>query len=146
MWHLVMMNMTRYDYRHTPYLSMIPFCYDFNQPQYGHLKACIQMTEGPGEYCIVQYFHQMESNNQPLLDDKDCPILLLSDIFMCIPSDRILTPVSIVHECDAKCTLQMRRKRVQTERQQCEVNSLVLIHDYSNDMFVVNIYCIKNVN
>lgn len=108
--------------------------------------ACIRVSEGAGEYCIVQFFHQMELNGEPILDDRDCPIVLLSDTLMCVRSHRILGPVSLVHECNNKCVLQKSRKRTHIEREQHEMTSLSVIHDYKrNNMFAVNIYCMKNV-
>ena len=122
MWHSVMMNMTRYI-----------IVANYVQPQFGHHKTCIQNSE-ERRYCVLQYFHSMEADEAPLLNGRDCPIVLLSNTFWCIPSKRILTPVSIVHECDSKFTLQVTRKRKLVEREQCEFNSFSLCHNYN--MFV----------
>jgi len=88
----------------------------------------------------------MKVNEQPILNDRDCPIVILSELFVCIPSRDILTPISILHECNGRCFLQMTRKRKQVEREMCDLNSQTVVHNYKrNNMFVINIYCMKTI-
>ena len=84
----------------------------------------------------------MEVNQgQDIMDDKDCPVLLLSNLLYCIKSIQVLKPVSIVHECGQGCSLRKRRR---IERQEMETSSLVHWHDFKNNkMFVLNMYCMK---
>lgn len=86
----------------------------------------------------------MEVNGQDVTDDRDCPVLMLSDSLLTVKSETILKPVSIVHECGRSCILRMMRKSRRAEREEQELNSLALKHDYKNNkMFVLNIYCMK---
>ena len=139
--------MTRYTTHHYKGVSIIMF--NNLQPQFGHLKLCIQTAE-KSNYFVVQHFHQAspntyEATNTAALNDRGCPILFLSSIFRCMLSKAIISPVSIVHECDSTCSLQIRQKRTLIEREQLEVNRLSIVHDYKNNtMFLLNIYCLTN--
>lgn len=132
-----MLNTSYYNY----------YLLNFFQPQYGHLKACVQLLDGT-THCILQFLHLLEQNDEPIHNDRDCPLLLLTELFLCIRSERILTPVSIVHACVDGCKLQRSNKRRRVERQEyTELNCLSLCHDYkNNNIYAVNIYCMKNAN
>ena len=108
---------------------------------------CMERVTDKAKFCVVQHFNAMKANNQLILTDKDCPLLLLSKNFMAIHSSKVLIPVSLIHECDSNCSLKRQRKRRVAEREEYEVNSLSLCHDYKrNNMFVVNVYCMNNAD
>ena len=118
---------------------MLTTIFPILQPQYGHLKACIKHESGKS-LCVVQFFHQLDS-----VDDRNCPLIRLSNVFMTVESVSILTAISVVHRCNKRCELKVTRKRFHVEREQCTLNSLTLAHNFSNDMFIVNIYCMKSI-
>jgi hypothetical protein len=57
----------------------------------------------------------------------------------------VLSPVSIIHECNSSCKIEMKRKRRMIERENVEKNTMTLTHDKRDGLFALNVYCCKNV-
>ena len=104
--------------------------------QIGHLKMCVRNSQNKS-FVVVQYFDPVLAGTTPVLNSQECPLLLLTNIFMSIPSKDVVASVSVLHECDNHCRLESKRKRQQIERLR---DSLQLIH--SNNMFLRNVYSI----
>lgn len=96
-------------------------------------------------FCIVQHFDVLEVNRQLVLNEKDGPLMVKTKNFLCIESSKVISPVSIVHQCDSNCSLKRIRKSRVMEREHSEVNTLTVCHNFkTNDLYALNIYCMKN--
>lgn len=72
------------------------------------------------------------SGNQPILNDKLCPLLLALDTLFIIPSTSIISTVSIVHECSTTCHIESSKYHEKIEREDVELPGLSFIHDLTN--------------
>jgi len=113
------------------------------QVEYGHLMACFAQTKELGEYCIIQRYERVLCGDQQLTNEKECPLLFRVKVLAVIPASAICTAVSIVHECDQSCSFQQRQKSWTMEREHITRSGLLHVHDYSNTLFCLNIYCMK---
>lgn len=111
----------------------------------GPLRSCYRVSRTGSRECIVQLLYDIEANGQQVVNEQDCPLLIGSSHLQSVPSTSILSPVSVVHECDSSCKLEMRRKRKIIERESVDATSLVLKHDFHNGLFALNIYCLNIV-
>ena len=105
-------------------------CLSLQQVQYGVLLAIVQAQESLGSMCVVQKLETLEAiDGSALLTEFDCPILnLTSELFHVSPFN-IFKPVSIIHICSSTCRM---------------INATNFVHDFSNGMFCLNIYCTGN--
>ncbi len=96
--------------------------------------------------CIVQKLYKVNNKSGHVQEknERGCPLLSNSLHIQSIPSADVLCPVSIVHNCDSRCTLESKRKRRMVERENITTNTLVLKHDFNNEIFALNIYCLNN--
>ena len=74
-------------------------------------------------------------------NDYDCPMLCLSDSLILIPSMQDIRPVSILHLCNSDCTFKSSVTAHVIERTSVNVSSLSFQHNYCNDLYFYNIYC-----
>ncbi len=63
------------------------------------------------------------------------------DFLLVVPSASVLSNVSMVHECTGQCTFSTAPRPTIVEREAVELaTGLSYFHDYSNNMFFLNIY------
>ena len=92
--------------------------------------ACGKIVSTGTDICIVRELHsQTTIHGTPLLNEFDCPLLLLSGILYIFPTSYIHTPVSVVHACSDSCKFTS------------DISTFE--HDMSNTLFYYNIYCIS---
>lgn len=115
------------------------------KPCYGELKACVMKKDDNTAFCVIQIFYTVENTNgEQLYNEQDCPLLRKSNQLLGISASTVMSPVSIVHEC-LSCPLQVKRKRQRFEREDVNTNTLVLKHDFKNNLFALNIYCMHTI-
>lgn len=79
--------------------------------------------------CIVWELEEvLGPDGKNVLTHLECPLLTLSRNVSFVSSNLVVKTVSIVHLCCSTCSI---------------VESL-FCHDYTNDLFCLNIYCIGN--
>ena len=85
------------------------------------------------DVCVIRELQPQTTTEGglPLLTEFDCPILLLTSNLYIVPSYTIHAPVSVVHACSDSCQFNYS-------------DSLIYVHDISNNLFCYNIYCIGN--
>jgi len=103
----------------------------------GKIMSCIK-TATSCSYCVVQLFVPLL--DQEILNDMDCPLLQCTSNFYVVPSIGVQASISVVHECLGTC-IQSRGKRVMTEREETLTNMNYIKHDYTNDIYSLNLYC-----
>ena len=98
--------------------------------KYGVLLVCARtVNEQAADFVIVRKFDEMSIRNE-----MDCPLLVLtSDLFVTSPT-KIIRPISIVHECNDTCTIN----------EEPDSARLTFEHNFSNNIFCYNIFCIGN--
>ena len=74
----------------------------------------------------------------------DCPLLLLTREVFCISPSQVLNSVSILHECIDSCTFKRVRFSKRVEREDIQTTETEFIHDWNNDTFCLNVYCMSN--
>lgn len=106
------------------------------QVEYGVLIISVALQLLPQRYCIVQKLEPIGLDN-----DLDCPILTLTNDFYAIPPNHILTPVSVVHQCNDACVFVQKVSSSSIERESVSKHSVVFEHDWSNDFYCLNVFC-----
>ena len=61
------------------------------------------------------------------VNEFDCPLFYLTNLFRCIVSHSVSQSISIVHECNSSCTYKTIHAAMQVERQMIQSESLTLI-------------------
>lgn len=93
------------------------------------MLAVLQASSPHMQMCLVWMFDEMIGvDGTALLSHFECPLISLSRTVKCVSPHKILKPISIAHECDNSCRL---------------IDSQ-FHHDYSNEIFSINIYCINS--
>ena len=116
--------------------------------EYGQLKVCFTATSTSNNYCLVQLFEKATDGtdyDQPIANEQNCPLLFLTKVLKVVPSQSILSAVSFIHQCGSSCKFQNRMYSRKVEREDIQVDGLILKHDWTNTMFCLNIYCMKCV-
>lgn len=109
----------------------------------GILAACFTVVEDMRQktFCIVQVFEYMDTFGIQVYNEYDCPILSLSNLFCCVPSTSINHSVSVVHECSSSCVFRRISTTTTVEREKVQACKLCFVHDFSNSMYALNVYC-----
>ena len=85
--------------------------------------------------------------DDPITDDFECPLLSLTNTVYLVPANsiRIQVAVSIMHQCTNTCKFTETAVNRTIEREQVNVDnrSLVFKHDWSNDLYCLNIFCMN---
>ena len=106
------------------------------QAVYGILLSCLEGARGE-TFCVARLFTSLSITNE-----YDCPILTISDSLILIPSIKVLRSVSILHLCNSDCIFLSDSSCTRSiERQLVNVSSLSFKHNFSNDLYFLNIYC-----
>ena len=107
------------------------------------------MTKKVDESSLA-YVHLMkkikDASNTPIVNDRECPLLTPTQHIKAINTNTILSAVSIVHECTDDCKITTTRKTI-VERENVTIpDGYHVEHDYSNDFFCLNVYCMKCIH
>ena len=115
------------------------------QVMLGVLIACVRVTESNHEMCVIRKLDTLLTpHGEPLLSDLECPLLQLSnDLFGVAPSS-ILKPISVVHACNESCRIIAGPTEHELERETVGTSRLVHSHDFSNTLFLYNVFCTAN--
>ena len=83
--------------------------------------------------------------DDPIIDEFDCPLLALTNTVHLVPPNSIHVAVSIMHQCTNTCKFVETAITRRIEREQVDVHnhSLVFKHDWSNDLYCLNIFCMN---
>ena len=77
----------------------------------------------------------------PILNSFECPLLSLSRVIETVSAKNIRQVISIIHECGTTCKFETVMRNKNIEREQVDQQRLTFVHDYSNLMFCLNVYC-----
>ena len=107
------------------------------QKLYGEVVACVQTSAG-NKYCFVRPLELLSVSNE-----YNCPLLLRAYTIKLIRVMCVASAVSIMHECTSTCTFSDQLQPQTIERESVVHNSLTFEHDFTNDMFSLNVYCLN---
>ena len=110
----------------------------------GLLVGCFR--DGDASYCLVRPLQQMDLHGTAITNEYECPILTLTDLVYCIPSNSIYHSVSVIHECSHTCTFNntsLASRRMEHENVHLSRSQLLYNHDLSNKLYCYNIYCMS---
>ena len=79
-----------------------------------------------------------------ICNDLDCPLMLLIREVSCISPSQNLHSVSILHECTNSCILKQVSCSKRVECEDIQTTQTEFIHDWNNDTFCLNVYCMSN--
>ena len=97
---------------------------------FGVLIALFKDIKTSNNLCVIRELKpQVTISGTPLLTEFDCPLLELTTNLYTLPTSSIVCPVSVVHICNNSC----------------KIIEHTYVHDYSNCLFCLNIYCIPYV-
>ena len=108
------------------------------QVECGLLLSCFAVN-GEG-HCPVQVFEKLQCGLQPLVNEFNGPLLSATSIIMRVSSQAVISSISVAHECCSTCTFQQEHNRFLIEREQVDIAGLQYIHDFSNNLFCLNVY------
>ena len=112
----------------------------FTQQEIGLFWGGFRTSES--SYCTVQVLEPEAAIPQGcILDEFDCPLLIMVDFFHVIP---VCAAVSVVHKCTTTCSFVEKTASVVVEGCDTSINRLVFVHDWTNAVYCNNIYCLKN--
>lgn len=84
------------------------------------------------------------SGNNEILNDLDCPLLMLTRTIFTVKSSAILNAVSVVHECGSTCKFVIKQWPGRIEREQYLSSRIEYEHDYGNSLYYLNVYCMNS--
>ena len=80
----------------------------------------------------------------PVKNETDCPLIILSDTVFTVKSSAVMKAVSILHECGSSCKFSIQSCSTIVEREERLSHKLHFQHDWcGNDLYHLNIYCIN---
>ena len=56
------------------------------------------------DYCMVRQLQHMDLLGEQIMNEYDCPLLSMTNVLYCIPSNTVSQAVSVVHECKDTCS------------------------------------------
>ena len=97
--------------------------------KYFVLLACVAKYGGGEELCLVQHLQEETSpDGVQLMSEFDCPLLVLtSDLYLINPKT-VLSPISVVHACDGRCTFDECSVEHLVERESINKQKLIFQH------------------
>lgn len=97
-----------------------------------------------GKYVIVREYEMIRVGNSEILHNEfDCPLLEKTDRLVILPITTF-TIASIVHECTRSCCFVTATKKRKIEMEQISNDTLIFQHDTINNIYCLNIYCIRH--
>ena len=106
---------------------------DFIQVDIGVVAACFSVPAGKGRpqlsYCVIQLYQRMDSFGTPL-----------NNLFQSLCVNHT---VSVVHECSSSCMFKSLPVGTQVERRTVMSHKLTFDHDFCNNIYSRNLYCMQ---
>lgn len=99
-------------------------------------------TGSVSSYCLVRLLDYMDLLGEQILNEYDCPLLSMTNLLYCIPSNSVIQAVSVVHECTSSCTFVQASTSRRVEHEVVDSTDILFKHDLSNKMYCYNVYCI----
>ena len=123
--------------------SLFTLIFSFiSQPaQYALLLACFSKDNRC--YCIVREMQVININSEPIRNDFKCPLFFMTSTINTIEPLSVTTCVSIIHECTDTCLFAETTSTHRVERENTEKRQLTFKHDYTNNCYCLNIYCMN---
>lgn len=94
-------------------------------------------------HCLIQVMEDLSVDDEIVTNEFDCPLYTLSNNFCCISPEAMLTPVSFVHQCNQTCKFVHKSSSLNIERESVDQSSVCFEHDWSNDLYCLNVFCIN---
>ena len=113
-----------------------------SQMKYGLLLACCKNSDG-NKLCLIRGLEFLSSpQGDPITNECDCPLLMMTHIIFTTKSSAIVNAVSIIHECGDTCKFVTKQWPKNIEREKLYLSSQIEYeHDFGNSMYYLNIYC-----
>ena len=116
------------------------------QEVYAELLLCVQSCAGD-RMCLIRPMELLSSQGQSVCNEYDCPLLYADQKVLVVPADSVLFSVSVVHECSHSCVFTVQPCQRTVERQVIlDSDGIVYQHDFSNNLFCLNVYCMHRSN
>ena len=97
------------------------------------MVACFTHTEKKEGKVVVKKLTGVASQTQ----EQQCPMFRVLPVIIEIDSNDVIKSLSIVHHCMSTC----RNSKHSIERESvANTSKLSVQHDYSNDLFLYNVY------
>ena len=113
------------------------------QVEYGHLMACFAQTKELGEYWIIQLYERVLCGDKQLTNEKSA---LSCSVWKSCLSFQHQQSAQQSPLCMNVASLALSNKGKQSwtmEREHITRSGLLHVHDYSNTLFCLNVYCMK---
>ena len=94
-------------------------------------------------YCLVREIEVLKISDVPVTNDFRCPLLFMTSTISTINPLSIVTSASIIHEYTDTCVFAQATTTQRVERENIVTQKLTLNHDYTNNCYCLNIYCIN---
>ena len=102
----------------------------------------VSSVETRASICLVRLLQTVEVDGQQVQNEWECPLLILTNTVTSISPSDILTEVSVIHEGDNTCTVS-NDGCVQIERETVQANWFIYKHNWRNNLFCLNLYCMS---
>ena len=108
-----------------------------------YIVACVSANQK--WMCVVRLFERVGADGDSLTNEFECSLLMLTKSVVPISPELIFEAVSVVHECGESCKFTEDETTCTVERETIVENKQLLSykHDFSNDFYVLNIFCIN---
>jgi len=93
---------------------------------------------------MIQLYQPMDLLGTPVLNEYDCPLYTITDVFHTVPSGCISHTVSVLHECTDSCVFKRVDVQTHVERETVTSHKLVFDHDFCNNIYSRNISILNN--
>ena len=102
------------------------------------MAACFTHTEETEGKVLVEKLTGVASQTQ----EQWCPMVRVLPVIIKIDSIDVIRSVSIVHHCTNTCKFVRNSKHFIEREAVTNTNKLSVQHDYSNDLFLYNMYAL----
>lgn len=107
--------------------------------------ACCESRDG-SKLCVIRGLESHVSpQGDPIVNELDCPSLMLTHTVFTAKSSCILKSVSVIHECGTTCKFTSAQFPRVIEREQLHLSArLEFIHDCRNYAYYLNVFCMNS--
>ena len=113
------------------------------QNMYAELLLCVQ--SGTDKLCLVRPFQPvLATDGHAVNNEFECPLLFAEQEVIVVPVHSVRCSVSIVHECGHTCVFSTQHSGRRVEREIIDSVRLQYIHDLSNNLYCLNVYCMHH--
>ena len=104
--------------------------------------ASVFLKERQLSVCLIQVMEPMTAlEGDAICNELGCPLLTLTKTIRAVHPNCVLSSVSIVHQCTESCIFVEMFSTACEERESVLRKSLVYQHDWTNDLYCLNIFC-----